>query len=225
MNQSSLFSELSKNWWNKNSSLKSLHAINKTRVEYILINSGKLLKNKTLLDVACGGGILTASVANAFRHTTGIDINEKLIAVSKNKIKDMGIENTSFVCEDFFNFDTDETYDFVCLFEIIEHVANPMKLLEKAKSLLSKNGVIYLSCINKTFISKILTIHLAENLGIIPKGTHDFNLYKTPHELKKIIDQLNLNLKDIQGVKYNPLNNIASFSDDTSVNYFMKITK
>ena len=216
-----LFNQLSDEWWNENGKFKILHQIKSHRMSYILdqINN-RNIRNLKILDVGCGGGIICEPLARLGAKVTGIDfapnnIKAAKIHSKKNKLK------INYINKDIEKSKLNEKFDIILMFEVLEHLDNWKKTIKNIKKNLNKNGLIIISTINRNILSKVLAINIAENvLGWIPKGTHDYNKLIKPEELKIILSKENLQLKNIQGLIYNPLIREWKLSDNYMINYF-----
>ena len=216
-----LFNQLSDEWWNENGKFKILHQIKSHRMSYILdqINN-RNIRNLKILDVGCGGGIICEPLARLGAKVTGIDfapnnIKAAKIHSKKNKLK------INYINKDIEKSKLDEKFDIILMFEVLEHLDNWKKTIKNIKKNLNKNGLIIISTINRNILSKVLAINIAENiLSWIPKGTHDYNKLIKPEELKIILLKENLQLKNIQGLVFNPLIREWKLSDNYMINYF-----
>ncbi len=216
-----LFNQLSDEWWNENGKFKILHQIKSHRMSYILdqINN-RNIRNLKILDVGCGGGIICEPLARLGAKVTGIDFAPNNIIAAKihskkNKLK------INYINKDIEKLKLDEKFDIILMFEVLEHLDNWKKTIKNIKKNLNKNGLIIISTINRNILSKVFAINIAENvLGWIPKGTHDYNKLIKPEELKIILSKENLQLKNIQGLVFNPLIREWKLSDNYMINYF-----
>ncbi|MCV2518688.1 MAG: bifunctional 2-polyprenyl-6-hydroxyphenol methylase/3-demethylubiquinol 3-O-methyltransferase UbiG [Candidatus Lightella neohaematopini] len=209
-------------WWNINGNFKLLHKINPVRLHYIIMNVDDL-NNKNILDVGCGGGILSESMALEGANVTGIDISSKLINIAKshmgiNKLKINYIQQTI----EEHTSSHKNMYDIITCMEVLEHINQPIKLINQCAQLVKPGGKVFFSTINRNFKSWLLSILIAENiLSFIPKGTHNFNKLIKPSELLSWIDKTTLYEKGIIGIKYNPLTRNFYLSKNINVNYIV----
>ncbi len=216
-----LFNELSDEWWNENGKFKILHQIKSHRMTYILdqINN-RNIKNLNILDVGCGGGIICEPLARLGAKVTGIDfapnnIKAAKIHSKKNKLK------INYIYKDIEKSKLDEKFDLILMFEVLEHLDNWKKTIKNIKKNLRKDGIIIFSTINRNFLSKLFAIDIAENfLNWIPKGTHDYNKFIKPDELKKILLKEKFQFKNIKGLVFDPLNREWKLSKNYMINYF-----
>ena len=216
-----LFNQLSDEWWNENGKFKILHQIKSHRMTYILdqINN-RDIKNFKILDVGCGGGIICEPLARLGAKVTGIDfapnnIKAAKIHSKKNKLK------INYIYKDIEKSNLDEKFDIILMFEVLEHLDNWKKTISNIKKNLNKNGKIIISTINRNYLSKLLAIGIGENiLNWIPKGTHDYNKFIKPEELKITLSKENFYFKNIRGLVFDPLSREWKLSKNYMINYF-----
>ena len=221
--EENIFDKLSNEWWKTDGSFSALHAYNFVRIKYIKEvlkkNEKKNLCNLKILDIGCGGGILTEPLARLGARVTGVDENENAIRVAidhakKSKLK-IQYKRMSF---DKINFD--EKFDIILCMEVLEHLNNIDMLITKVKELLNPKGIFIGSTINKTISSFFLAIFLAENiLNIVPKKTHSWKKFIKPNNLKKKLFLSDFDDINFQGVIFNPLKNSWKVIKNVSVNY------
>ena len=218
------FSKLKSEWWDPNGSLKTLHDINETRISFITNHVD--LGNKIVMDMGCGGGILTESLANASPlKITGIDLEPNAIEVAKKHAQSSQLK-IEYLNESIEDHPLERQYDVITCLEMLEHVPVPELLLNKLCMHLKPGGSLFLSTINRTAKAYLYTILGAEYLlKIIPKYTHDYNKYIKPRELDQVLRKNGLRLIDIQGLYYNPLLRSSGLSSDIEVNYLMSAIK
>ena len=219
------FAELADKWWDKNGDFKPLHVINPLRANYIF---DKLdISNKKVLDVGCGGGILSEALYEKGAVVTGIDaagpgINIAKIHAEQNNKNITYYENTA---EELYK-KYKKNYDVVTCLEVLEHVPDPAMLVSTCLKLLKPNGHLFLSTINKNPRSFITAIVGAEYiLNILPKGTHEFNKFIKPSKLAEYIRKADGKLIESKGMFYNPLTHKANLNNDLGVNYMMYARK
>lgn len=219
------FSELAEKWWDKSGDFKPLHIINPLRANYI---ASKIdLSNKKVLDVGCGGGILSEALNDEGAIVTGIDaagpgIKIAKLHAEKNKKSIAYIESTA---EDLIQ-NSQDRYDVVACLEVLEHVPDPKLLVKTCIDLLSPGGKLFLSTINKNPRSWITAIVGAEYIfNILPKGTHEFDKFIKPSDLASYIRSGDAQLIESKGMFYNPLTHKANLNNDLGVNYMMYATK
>ena len=219
------FSELAEKWWDKSGDFKPLHIINPLRANYI---ASKIdLSNKKVLDVGCGGGILSEALHDAGAVVTGIDaagpgIKIAKLHAEKNTKSITYIESTA---EDLIQ-NSQDRYDVVACLEVLEHVPDPKLLVKTCINLLRPGGKLFLSTINKNPRSWITAIVGAEYIfNILPKGTHEFDKFIKPSDLASFIRRGDAQLIESKGMFYNPLTHKANLNNDLGVNYMMYATK
>lgn len=219
------FSELAEKWWDKSGDFKPLHIINPLRANYI---ASKIdLSNKKVLDVGCGGGILSEALHDAGAVVTGIDaagpgIKIAKLHAEKNTKSITYIESTA---EDLIQ-NSQDRYDVVACLEVLEHVPDPKLLVKTCIDLLRPGGKLFLSTINKNPRSWITAIVGAEYIfNILPKGTHEFDKFIKPSDLASFIRSGDAQLIESKGMFYNPLTHKANLNNDLGVNYMMYATK
>lgn len=216
------FSIYSSSWWNKNGKLKSLHQINPIRLQYIKKKANGLYKKK-ILDIGCGGGILSESMASNGAKVTGLDVSKNLlkVAISHAYKKNIKIKYLLQTAEDHskkFN----SYYDIITCMETLEHVSNPELIINACSKMLKHNGKIFISTINKNFKSYFLAIIMAEYiLKMIPLGSHSFKKFIRPCELLNWMDKYNIIVNDVIGLKYNFFYKKFFLSKQIDVNYMV----
>ena len=228
------FSRIAEEWWNPNGKFKPLHNFNPIRIKYIKDNiikdfnikfSDKPLKNIKILDIGCGGGLLSEPMCRLGASVVGIDASKKNIEVAKfhakkNKLKiDYKVASPE-------TLKTQVKFDIILNMEIVEHVDDISFFIKESSKLLKKNGLMFVATLNKTLKSYAFAIIGAEYiLKWLPIGTHDWEKFVKPDDLIKISKQNNLRFKKLDGMKFNILDESWKISDDTSVNYIVKLIK
>lgn len=223
LNQESHFDEFAYDWWNKSGHYKLLHRLNPIRLEYILSRCS--LDKKNVLDIGCGGGILSEELCKQGAKVTGIDSSSKSISIAKQHAEQNNYD-IKYINKSIFEITDLGIYDFIICFEMIEHINEPNDLIKKIKELSSKKSGLFLSTINRNLKSFMLAKIMAEYvLNYVPKGTHQYAKFITPYELTKMLENNNYKLNDISGLNFNPLDESFQLSSDTDINYFLYAEK
>ena len=229
------FSRLAEEWWDVKGKFKPLHMFNPIRIEYIVDNcsshfnlkkESKLpFKNLKILDIGCGGGLISEPMCRLGAEVTGIDASDRNIKIAKMHLKKSKLD-IDYYCSSPDKFIAKEKFDVVLNMEIVEHVDNVDFFLFKSSELLKKNGLMFIATLNKTLKSYIFAIIGAEYiLKWLPIGTHDWNKFLTPGDLINICKNNSLDLNDLIGVKFDILKNEWIVSEDSSVNYLAQFSK
>ena len=224
------FSRLADEWWDVNGKFKPLHMFNPVRIEYIVENIKKHFKIKkdknyleglNILDIGCGGGLISEPMARLGAKVTGIDASEKNINVAKLHSKNNGL-NIDYQNTSPENLKYIEKFDIILNLEIVEHVDNVNLYINSCYKLLKKNGLMFTATLNRSFISYIKAIIGAEYiLRWLPIGTHDWNKFIKPEELENLLSQERFSTLDVKGLKFNPFFKKWKKSNDLSVNYII----
>ena len=228
------FSKIAEDWWNPEGKFKPLHQFNPERIKYIkdntikhfnLTNKDKPFKNLNILDIGCGGGLLSEPMSRLGGNVTGIDASEKNIISAKIHAKQNNL-NISYFCNSPENFKSNKKFDIVLNMEIVEHVEDVNFFIKKSSELLKKNGLMFVATLNRTLKSYIFAIIGAEYiLRWLPIGTHEWDKFLTPEELTNFGQKNSLLVEKIDGMVFNPLSNRWSVSQDCAVNYIIKFKK
>ena len=215
------FSQIADKWWDKNGEFKPLHDINPLRLDYIDGYAG--LAGKRVLDVGCGGGILSESMAKrGAEHVTGIDMAEKSLQTAAAHAAAQHVANIDYRCIRVEDLAAEEphSFDVVTCMEMMEHVPDPSAIVQACAKLVKPDGMVFFSTINRNAKSYLHAILGAEYvLNLVPKGTHDWQKFITPAELARMCRQAGLDIADIKGLGYKPFLKRYFLSGDTSVNY------
>ena len=225
------FSKIAEEWWSPEGKFKPLHKFNPIRISYIkdhIINSFKLnnksepLKKVKILDIGCGGGLLSEPMSRLGAEVVGIDASDKNINVAKLHARKNNL-NIKYICSSPENFKTDTKFDVVLNMEIVEHVEDVEFFLMSCSKLLKKNGIMFVATINKTLKSYLFAIVGAEYvMRWLPIGTHEWEKFVKPNDLIDILSKYRLKLDAIDGMKFNLIKDEWSLSSDKSVNYIGK---
>ena len=224
------FSDLADEWWDVKGKFKPLHMFNPIRLEYIIEkikhhfqtnDKNNFLNNLSILDIGCGGGLISEPLARLGGVVTGIDASEKNIKVAqlhseKNNLNIRYINNSP---DEFKEF---EKFDIILNLEVVEHVEDVNLYLKSCYKLLKKDGIMFTATLNRTFTSYLKAIIGAEYiLRWLPIGTHDWNKFIKPEELEKYLMEKKFKTLDIKGLEFNPINSKWKRSDNLSVNYII----
>lgn len=219
------FSDLAHRWWDPQSEFKPLHEINPLRLEWI--NAKAAIAGKTVLDVGCGGGILAESMAKKGATVTGIDLSDKALKVAKLHSLESGVKlDYEKVAVEELAARVPGSFDVVTCMEMLEHVPSPASIVKACATLVKPGGKVFFSTLNRNPKAYLFAILGAEYLlRMLPKGTHDYAKFITPAELSRYIREAELDIDGFKGMSYNPLTQIYSLNNDTSVNYLVACTK
>ncbi len=219
------FATLAHRWWDKNSEFKPLHEINPLRLDYIDTQAG--LQGKRVLDVGCGGGILSESMALRGAEVTGIDLGEKALKVAQLHQLESGV-NVSYhlVSVETLAAEQPESFDVVTCMEMLEHVPNPAAVIAACAKLVKPGGHVFFSTINRNPKAYLFAVIGAEYvLNLLPRGTHEYEKFIKPSELSSWVRQNDLNVSGLKGMSYNPLTKHYWLGEDVSVNYIVHARK
>ena len=228
------FSNMAAEWWDPEGKFKPLHKFNPIRIKYIKENIIKefQLKNKkyplsgiNVLDIGCGGGLLSEPMCRLGANVTAIDASNKNITIANLHAKKNNLK-INYICSSPEKLKTSKKFDVILNMEIVEHVEDVDFFLKSCANLLKKNGLMFVATINKTLKSYIFAIVGAEYvLRWLPIGTHEWEKFVKPEDLKSILIQNNLNLKKMDGMNFNILKDEWNVSKDLSVNYIAEFKK
>ncbi|MFZ2268661.1 MAG: bifunctional 2-polyprenyl-6-hydroxyphenol methylase/3-demethylubiquinol 3-O-methyltransferase UbiG [Azonexus sp.] len=216
------FGDLAHRWWDPNSEFKPLHDINPLRLEWI--DSHVKLAGKRVLDVGCGGGLLSEGMAALGAEVTGIDLSEKPLGVAKLHLLESGrkVDYRKIAVEQLAE-EMPAAFDAVTCLEMLEHVPNPSSVVSACARLVKPGGQVFFSTLNRNPKSYLFAVIGAEYvLKMLPKGTHDYAKFIKPSELARWSKLAGLEPEELIGMSYNPLTQEYSLGRDSSVNYLLR---
>jgi 2-polyprenyl-6-hydroxyphenyl methylase / 3-demethylubiquinone-9 3-methyltransferase len=219
------FGDLAHQWWDPQGVFKPLHQLNPLRLDYI--DSRASLNGKQVLDVGCGGGILSESMARRGAQVTGIDLADKSLQVAQLHALEAGvIIEYRCVAVEALAEEKPQSFDIVTCMEMLEHVPDPASIVRACAALVKPGGHLFFSTLNRNAKAYLMAVVGAEYvLNLLPKGTHDYSKFIKPSELAAWLRQSGLELQHQTGLTYNPLNKQYSLTVDTSVNYMLYAIK
>ncbi len=220
------FEELASRWWDKESEFKPLHDINPLRVGFI--DRYADLAGKKVLDVGCGGGILSEAMAHRGAEVSGIDMGEAPLKVAKLHGLESGVKvSYSRITAEEFAAENPESFDVVTCMEMLEHVPDPASVVQAVADLVKPGGKVFFSTINRNPKAYLFAILGAERLlKLVPQGTHDFKKFIQPAELANFMRAAGLEIDKLAGMTYNPMTKVYALDDhDVSVNYLIAAHK
>ncbi len=228
------FSKIAEEWWDPEGNFKPLHKFNPIRVSYIkeniiksfkLKNKKKPLEKVKILDIGCGGGLLSEPMCRLGAQVLGIDASSKNINVAKIHAKENNLK-IDYVCASPENLKINSKFDVILNMEIIEHVENIEIFLKSCQKFLKKDGIMFIATLNKTLKSYLFAIVGAEYiLRWLPIGTHEWEKFVKPDDLIEILKKYNLQLDRLDGMKFNLIKDEWKLSTDSSINYIGKFVK
>ena len=215
------FSALAHKWWDPNSEFKPLHEINPLRLDYI--DQHAQLAGKTVLDVGCGGGILSEGMDGRGAHVTGIDLAEKSLKVARLHLLESGAQvDYQNIPVESLATERPASFDVVTCMEMLEHVPDPQSIVRACAELVKPGGWVFFSTLNRNPKSYLFAILGAEYvLNLLPRGTHDYAKFIKPSELSRYARGAGLEVNDLIGMTYNPLTKVYKLEHDTDVNYII----
>ena len=220
------FDAMASHWWDPEGECKPLHRINPLRLGYIEERTGTL-NGQRVLDVGCGGGLLSEAMARRGAHVTGIDLSHDAIEVARQHARESGVA-VDYQQQDLALLadDAPGSFDRVTCLEMLEHVPDPGAIVDACGRLLRPGGDLILSTINRNAKSWLFAILGAEYvLRLLPRGTHQWNRFIRPSELDAYLRRAALEIRDTTGLTYNPLTDSYRLGHDIDVNYFMHAIK
>ncbi|WP_048811637.1 bifunctional 2-polyprenyl-6-hydroxyphenol methylase/3-demethylubiquinol 3-O-methyltransferase UbiG [Methylobacillus flagellatus] len=219
------FAELAHKWWDKNSEFKPLHEINPLRLNYIDEHAG--LAGKRVLDVGCGGGILSESMSERGAEVTGIDLGEKALKVAKlHQYESSAKVDYRLISVEELAQESPESFDIVTCMEMLEHVPDPAAIVRACARLTKPGGKVFFSTINRNPKAYLFAVLGAEYvLNLLPRGTHEYEKFIKPSELAGWARAAGLDVIASKGMGYNPLTKRYKLNNDVSVNYILQTVK
>ena len=220
------FSQLAHKWWDEESEFKPLHKINPLRLQYI--DGYAQLNGKKVVDVGCGGGILTEALTKTGATTLGVDLAEKSLKIAQLHALETELQNVSYRCVSVEDLAAEQAgqYDVVTCMEMMEHVPDPASIVKACQALVKPGGHVFFSTINRNPKSYLFAIIGAEYvLRMLPKGTHDYHKFIRPSEMAHDIRNAGLTLKEMTGLHYNPITKRYWLAPNVDVNYMVHTVK
>ncbi|MDE2586352.1 MAG: bifunctional 2-polyprenyl-6-hydroxyphenol methylase/3-demethylubiquinol 3-O-methyltransferase UbiG [Betaproteobacteria bacterium] len=216
------FSDLAHRWWDPKSEFKPLHDINPLRLDWI--NQNISLAGKRVLDVGCGGGLLSEGMATLGAEVTGIDLSEKALGVARLHLLESGqkVDYRAISVEELAT-EAPASFDAVTCMEMLEHVPNPASVVAACAKLVKPGGQVFLSTLNRNPKAYLFAVIGAEYLlGLLPKGTHEYAKFIKPSELARWAKAADLETAELLGMSYNPFSQTYSLGANTDVNYLLR---
>lgn len=227
------FSRIAEEWWNPNGKFKPLHKLNPIRLEYIIkiiceahgrqFGSTRSLEGIKILDIGCGGGLLSIPLARLGADVTGIDASEKNIKTATAYAENNNIDGVKFINTTIEELaETNEKFDIVLNMEVIEHVADVDLFMKKSSEVIKQSGFMFVATLNRTVKSYLLGIIGAEYvMRWLPKGTHEWKKFLKPYEINQQFEKNNIQYVESVGMSYSPFSDIFTLSDDLSMNFII----
>ncbi|WP_109481997.1 bifunctional 2-polyprenyl-6-hydroxyphenol methylase/3-demethylubiquinol 3-O-methyltransferase UbiG [Paraburkholderia sp. C35] len=215
------FSDLAHRWWDPNAEFKPLHELNPVRLNWI--DAHAHLAGKRVLDIGCGGGILSESMATLGADVKGIDLSHEALGVADLHSLESGVTvNYEEIAAEALAAREPASFDVVTCMEMLEHVPDPSKVVEACRTLVKPGGWVFFSTLNRNVKSYLLAVIGAEYIArMLPKGTHDYARFIRPSELAGFARAAGLHTVELKGITYNPLTRHFGLSSDTDVNYML----
>jgi len=218
------FENIASEWWDTTGKFKPLHEINPLRLQFIQQTTS--LNAKSIIDIGCGGGILSESMAKAGANVTAIDMSELAIKIAKQHAKDNKLHIDYQVISAESQAEQNKTYDVVTCMELLEHVPDPESIISACAKLVNKGGYVFISTINRNLKAYLFAIMGAEYLlNLLPKNTHQYDKFIRPSEIDLWARNAGLTLQQIKGITYNPIQRQYHLVDNIDVNYLISAKK
>ncbi len=220
------FNQLRNDWWDLSGPLKTLHVINPVRLGFITQNLD--LRDKDILDVGCGGGILSEALASKAKHVTAIDLSESAINIANSHARQNGLNNILYehISTEYFAESHQESFDVITCMEMLEHVPEPSSIIQACSCMLKPGGFVFFATLNRNLSAYLKALIAAEHvLKLLPKGTHDYAKFIKPSELIAPCRKQGLVIDEIIGLHYLPFLNKAYLSKKIDSNYMIRAGK
>jgi 2-polyprenyl-6-hydroxyphenyl methylase/3-demethylubiquinone-9 3-methyltransferase len=219
------FGDLAHRWWDTNSEFRPLHDINPLRLDWI--DKHAALAGKTVLDVGCGGGILSEGMASRGAKVTGIDLSEKPLGVARLHLFESGLKvDYRMISAEAMAEEMPGAFDVVTCLEMLEHVPDPASTVRACATLVKPGGLVFFSTLNRNLKSYVVAVIGAEYvLRLLPKGTHEYARFLRPSELARFARMADLSVDEVIGMSYNPFAKTYALGSDTDVNYLLRASR